>query len=81
MRKTRDILLDIAKGIFAGLFIAVFLFGLPFAWILKDGLGPDMVGSNGFESIRRWLMTFYIGPVLVGLAMLTAACHAAGKRT
>ena len=73
-------LLAILQGIFAGLFIALVLFGLPFAWILKDGLGPDMVGSSGLESIRRWLMTFYIGPALLVLAALTAGCHL-GRRS
>jgi hypothetical protein len=38
---------------------------LPFAWILKDGLGPDSVPTKGFEALSRIFMTFYVGPAIL----------------
>ncbi len=41
-----------------------------FAWVLRDGLGPDSTESRGFEAITRMFWTFWWGPVGLGLACL-----------
>lgn len=38
---------------------------LPFAWILRNGLGPDMVPATGVSALWRFLMTFYVGPAIL----------------
>lgn len=38
---------------------------LPFAWILKDGLGPDMVPATGVTALWKFFMTFYVGPAIL----------------
>ncbi len=38
---------------------------LPFAWILKDGLGPDMVPATGVAALWKFFMTFYVGPAIL----------------
>lgn len=38
---------------------------LPISWILKDGLGPDMVESTGLEALWRTSMTFHVGPAIL----------------
>jgi len=43
----------------------------PFAWILRDGLGPDSVETHGLEAVVRALTTFYWGPIFLALG---AAC-------
>jgi hypothetical protein len=46
-----------------------------FAWVLRDGLGPDSTESRGFEAITRMFWTFWWGPVgvvLLGLWLLVA---------
>ncbi len=51
---------------------ALLLLGLlcvaPFAWILRDGLGPDSVQSTGLAAAGKAFMTFYTGPVILVLA-------------
>ena len=44
---------------------------IPFAWILRDGLGPDSRTSSGFNAISKCFMTFYSGPILIGLLALS----------
>ena len=43
---------------------------LPIAWIIRDGLGPGSVESNGYEAILRCFKTFYVGPILILLGVL-----------
>ena len=43
---------------------------LPFAWILRDGLGPNSVSTNGLFAASKAFMTFYIGPVILLLVSL-----------
>lgn len=38
---------------------------LPFAWILRDGLGPDSTTTTGLAALIRTFMTFYIGPIIL----------------
>jgi hypothetical protein len=64
-----------------GLLLAwVVCFG-PFCWILRDGLGPGSIDSHGMQAVFRFAMTFYWGPILVGLLLLRLAIHrrSAGK--
>ena len=53
------------------------IFLAPFAWILRDGMGPDSVETHGLEAVVRTLTTFYWAPILLALA---AACAAASER-
>jgi len=53
---------------------------VPFAWILRDGLGPDATTSSGIQAVWRCLLTFYSGPILAGLTVLAIACHRTGKK-
>ena len=53
---------------------------LPFAWLMRDGLGSDSTTSSGIQAVARCFMTFYSGPILVGLVALAVVCHRTGKR-
>lgn len=56
--------LSIARGLLlAGTTTCVFLSF--FAWIMRDGLGPEAVDSDGFEALSRWFWCFYSGPALL----------------
>ena len=68
MRKVVRALVD-ALLVFAAIAL------VPFAWVLRDGLGPDSVTSSGGEAISRWFMTFYCGPILIVLAALAFVCR------
>ena len=57
------------EGLGWGMLIGV----APFAWILRDGLGPDAVASSGWVAVVRWFWTFWVGPVLSGLVALVVA--------
>jgi len=39
------------------------------AWILRDGLGPNAVESEGWEALTRSFWTFYWGPVFLVLVV------------
>lgn len=43
---------------------------LPFAWILRDGLGPGAVSTAGFAALSKTFVCFYIGPAIVFLVCL-----------
>ena len=43
---------------------------LPIAWIIRDGLGPGSVESNGYEAILKCFKTFYVGQILILLGVL-----------
>lgn len=56
--------LSIARGLLlAGTTTCIFLSF--FAWILRDGLGPEAVESGGVEALSRWFWCFYSGPALL----------------
>ena len=46
---------------------------LPFAWILRDGLGPDSVSTTGLAAVSETVMSFYVGPVILVLVFLELA--------
>jgi hypothetical protein len=52
-----------------GLFLLLLLLGLPFAWLMRDGMGPGAVESSGMAAVVKCLKTFYIGPALGLLAL------------
>lgn len=41
----------------------------PIAWIMRDGMGPDSVTSEGLAAIQRALFTFYYGPIALALLL------------
>ena len=41
----------------------------PFAWIMRDGMGPDSVTSEGLEALQRAFFTFYYGPIALALLL------------
>jgi hypothetical protein len=41
-----------------------------FAWILRDGLGPDAVATTGGAVLVRTFWTFYWGPVCLALLVV-----------
>jgi hypothetical protein len=56
----------------AALFFWLMVVG-PFAWILRDGLGPNAMDSSGLRAIQRFFLTFWWGPVSLLLGTLFAA--------
>ena len=73
MRRALQALVD-AMLVFAVIALA------PFAWLMRDGLGPDAVESSGTQALSRCFMTFYSGPILIGLIALALLFRHAGKR-
>ena len=56
--------------------LLIALVGLaPFAWILRDGLGPDAVASDGIKALVRASMAFYTGPAILLLGGLRCLVH------
>ena len=41
----------------------------PFAWILRDGLGPDAVNSTWLPAVHRVFWTFYWEPSTIASAL------------
>jgi hypothetical protein len=54
-----------ALGIVSGVLLLA-----PFAWILRDGLGPGSDASSGLAAIAKSLWTFYWGPIAAALTAL-----------
>jgi hypothetical protein len=73
MKRILILVADAAVG-FAVLALA------PFAWLMRDGLGPDAVESSGVAAIGRWFWTFSTGPILIGLGVAAVALHMSGNR-
>ena len=57
------------EAVLNSILISVICF-LPFAWVIRDGLGSSSVESTGYEAILRCFKTFYIGPILILLGVL-----------
>jgi hypothetical protein len=57
------------EAVLNSILISVICF-LPFAWVIRDGLGSSSVESTGYEAILRCFKTFYIGPILIVLGVL-----------
>ena len=73
---TRRLVQAVVNGLLMFAVIAL----VPFAWIMRDGLGPDSITSSGIRAISRCFMTFYSGPILIGLVALAIVCHCTGKK-
>lgn len=61
MKKVAQLLLPLANAV---LLLAIVV-GLPFAWILRDGLGSDSTATTGLAAVSRTLATFLLGPVIL----------------
>lgn len=46
---------------------------LPFAWLLRDGLGPGSVPTTGWAAAAKAFMSFYTGPAILLLAVFKLA--------
>ena len=46
------------------------VFAIPFAWIIRDGLGPDSIETAGVAAISQTFWTFYIGPLVLFTLLL-----------
>lgn len=62
--KLRNVLLVAVDSFLLFAIVAV----LPFAWMLRDGMGPDSVSTTGLAALSRTFMTFYVGPAILLLA-------------
>ncbi len=49
----------------------VFCMG-PFAWLLRDGLGPDSTASAGWDAVTRTFWCLYWGPATVFISLIVA---------
>ncbi|MDF1841777.1 MAG: hypothetical protein P1U77_10095 [Rubripirellula sp.] len=56
----------------AALFFFVIVFVGPFAWILRDGLGPSATESTASNAIAQTFWTFYFGPAALTTALVAA---------
>jgi hypothetical protein len=41
----------------------------PLAWIMRDGMGPDSVTSEGLKAVQRAFTTFNYGPIAIALLL------------
>ncbi len=73
-------MLTAIRTLVIGLLLAALVCVAPFAWILRDGLGPDTTTSHGISAVWRFLMTFWIGPIVLGLSGLAILCHYMARR-
>ena len=67
------------RSLINGLLIFTVTALLPFAWILRDGLGPNATTSEGMHAVSRFFMTFYSGPTLLVLIVLAVICYRADR--
>ena len=63
------------SGILFIIFFLLLLFAIPpfglFAYIMRDGLGPDSVESTSTEAFIRTFWTLYWGPLAIIVFFLT----------
>ncbi len=62
----------------AFLFLALFMG--PFAWILRDGLGPDSTESTSLQAVARMFWCFYWGPATLTVAIIFIATSILRRR-
>lgn len=41
----------------------------PLVWIMRDGMGPDSVTSEGLEAVQRAFTAFNYGPIAIALLL------------
>ena len=73
MRNVFLVIVDVVLGFFL-------LCVLPFAFLLRDGLGPDSVTTAGISALTKTLMTFYVGPVILLFVSFDLLLRRFGKR-
>ena len=54
--------------------VAYLLVVAPFAWFLRDGLGPDAVESHGWTAVMRTLDVFCVGWVALFTLLILLIC-------
>ena len=64
------IVLEVALASVQVLLVFIVMFVGPFAWLLRDGLGPDSIPSSGLNAFVRMFWFFYWGPCSITLASL-----------
>ena len=52
----------------------------PFAWILRDGLGPDSITSDGWPAVTRTFWCFYWGPTTLFAVLMFGLGFAARRK-
>ena len=72
--------MNFVKSIIDGVLFFVIIALVPFAWILRDGLGPESITTTGINAITRTFFTFYSGYILIGLILLSRACRLIEKK-
>ena len=72
--------MNFVKSIIDGVLFFVIIVLVPFAWILRDGLGPESITSTGINAITQTFFTFYSGYILIGLILLSIACRLIEKK-
>ena len=73
--------MNFVKSIIDGVLFFVIIALVPFAWILRDGLGPESsITSTGINAITRTFFTFYSGYILIGLILLSRAFRLIEKK-
>ena len=68
-------MISVASVVANSLLGLVIIAVVPFAWLLRDGLGPNAVESAGMEALARCFMTFYTGPVVIVTSAVAIALH------
>ena len=53
---------------------------VPFAWMMRDGMGPGATDSSGIAAVGRWFWTFWAGPIVLALSTAVVALHLMMRR-
>lgn len=59
-------------GLCGALALGMALLVIPFAWVLRDGLAPGMVASEGGSAIAHFVILYLIALLPVGALALAA---------
>lgn len=68
----RSWLRRILGSLCAALAVGVVILVMPFAWVLRDGLGPGMVVSEGGSAIAHFVILYLAALIPVGALALVA---------
>ena len=55
--------------------LALWLMVCPLMWMLRDGLGPNSVETNGWAVLRRFVPMLFVGLALSGFVVLLRLCE------
>jgi len=55
----------ISYWVITGILVSAIILVAPFAWIMRDGLGPDSRASNGFDALWNWFTCLFWGPAFL----------------